>query len=92
MNRKDLIESVLSDKSLSHLTKKDADNFVGTLLETIKKTVKKGEDVSLVGFGTFTKAKRAARMGVNPATGEKIKIKAKTLPKFRPGKAWKELM
>ncbi|MBH47405.1 MAG: integration host factor [Halobacteriovorax sp.] len=92
MNRKDLIESVLSDKSLSHLTKKDADNFVGTLIETIKKTVKKGEDVSLVGFGTFTKAKRAARMGVNPATGEKIKIKAKTLPKFRPGKAWKELM
>ncbi len=92
MNRKDLIENVLSDKNLSHLTKKDADNFVATLLETIKKTVKKGEDVSLVGFGTFTKAKRAARMGVNPSTGEKIKIKAKTLPKFRPGKAWKELM
>ena len=92
MNRKDLIETVLKEKSLSHLTKKDADNFVGTILETIKKTVKKGEDVSLVGFGTFTKAKRAARMGVNPATGEKIKIKAKTLPKFRPGKAWKEIM
>jgi len=92
MNRKDLIETVLKEKTLSHLTKKDADNFVGVMLETIKKTIKKGDDVSLVGFGTFTKAKRAARMGVNPATGEKIKIKAKTLPKFRPGKAWKEIM
>lgn len=92
MNRKDLIEAVLKEKTLSHLTKKDADNFVGAMLETIKKSIKKGEDVSLVGFGTFTKAKRAARMGVNPATGEKIKIKAKTLPKFRPGKAWKEIM
>jgi DNA-binding protein HU-beta len=92
MNRKELIENVLNDKSLSHITKKDADNLVSVMLDVIKKTVKKGDDVSLIGFGTFTKAKRAARMGVNPATGEKIKIKAKTLPKFRPGKAWKEIM
>ncbi len=92
MNRKELIESVLKDKDLTHLTKKDADQFVAIMLDVIKKTVKKGDDVSLIGFGTFTKAKRAARMGVNPATGEKIKIKAKTLPKFRPGKAWKEIM
>ena len=92
MNRKELIETVLKDKNLKHLTKKDADQFVSTMLESIKKTVKKGDDVSLIGFGTFTKAKRAARTGVNPATGEKIKIKAKTLPKFRPGKAWKDMM
>ena len=58
----------------------------------IKKTIKKGDDVSLIGFGTFTKVKRAARTGINPATGEKIKIKAKTLPKFKPGKAWKEML
>ncbi len=92
MNRKELIEAILKDKGLNHLTKKDADHFVATLIDVVKKTVKKGDDVSLIGFGSFSKVRRAARMGVNPATGEKIKIKAKTLPKFRPGKAWKEMM
>ena len=92
MNRKELIEAILKDKGLNHLTKKDADYFVATLLDVVRKTVKKGDDVSLIGFGTFSKTRRAARMGVNPSTGEKIKIKAKTLPKFRPGKAWKEMM
>lgn len=91
MNRKELIEAILKTKELNHMTKKDADLFLATTLETIKKAVKKGDDVSLIGFGTFSKVKRAARTGVNPATGEKIKIKAKTLPKFRPGKAWKEM-
>ncbi|MCB9061168.1 MAG: HU family DNA-binding protein [Halobacteriovoraceae bacterium] len=91
MNRKELIEAILKTKELGHLTKKDADLFLATTLDTIKKTVRKGDDVSLIGFGTFSKVKRAARTGVNPATGEKIKIKAKTLPKFRPGKAWKEM-
>ena len=62
------------------------------MLDTVRKAVKKGDDVSLIGFGTFCKTRRAARIGVNPATGEKIKIKDKTLPKFRPGKAWKEMM
>ena len=91
MNRKELIEAILKDKELTHITKKDADHLVSTLLDVVRKTVKKGDDVSLIGFGTFTKARRAARMGVNPSTGERIKIKAKTLPKFRPGKAWKEM-
>ncbi len=90
MNRQELIEAVLSAKELNHITKKDANNLLTNLIETIKKTVKKGEDVALVGFGTFTKVKRKARTGVNPATGEKIKIKAKNLPKFRPGKAFKD--
>ncbi|WP_127718017.1 HU family DNA-binding protein [Halobacteriovorax sp. HLS] len=92
MNRKELIEEILKTKELNNMTKKDADLFVSTLLDVVKKTVKKGEDVSLIGFGSFSKVKRAARMGVNPATGEKIKIKAKNLPKFKPGKAWKEMM
>lgn len=91
MNRKELVEAILNHKELNHMTKKDADAFINTMLDTVKKAVKKGDDVSLVGFGTFTKVKRAARMGVNPATGERIKIKAKTLPKFKPGKAWKEM-
>ncbi|MCK5072360.1 MAG: HU family DNA-binding protein [Bacteriovoracaceae bacterium] len=92
MNRKELIEAIIKDKHLNHITKKDADYFVSTLLETVKKAVKKGDDVSLVGFGTFSRVRRKARLGVNPATGEKIKIKAKTLPKFRPGKAFKDVM
>tara|TARA_Y100000385_G_C12577227_1_gene418901 strand:+ start:210 stop:488 length:279 start_codon:yes stop_codon:yes gene_type:complete len=91
MNRKELLETVLSSKELSHITKKDADKIIMTTFETIKKTVKKGEDVSLVGFGTWVRAKRAARTGVNPATGEKIKIPAKKVPKFRAGKAWKDM-
>ena len=61
MNRKELVEAILKNKDINHFTKKDADLFVNTLLETIKKSVKKGDDVSLVGFGTFTKVKRAAR-------------------------------
>lgn len=92
MNKKELVEAILKTKELEHLTKKDADQFVSSLLDVVKKTVKKGEDVSLIGFGTFSKVRRAARKGVNPATGEAIKIKAKNLPKFRPGKAWKEML
>jgi len=92
MNRKELIEAILKDKELNHLTKKDADHFVATLIDVVKKTIKKGDDVSLIGFGTFSKVRRAARAGVNPATGEKIKIKAKNLPKFKPGKAWKDML
>ncbi|EQC43602.1 putative DNA-binding protein HU [Bacteriovorax sp. BSW11_IV] len=92
MNRKELVDAILNNKELANMTKKDADQFLAVFFDVIKKTVKKGDDVSLIGFGTFTKTKRAARMGVNPATGEKIKIKAKTLPKFKPGKAWKDMM
>ncbi len=92
MNKKELIESILSDKNINHWTKKDSEQFLNTAIDVIKKTVKNGDDVSLVGFGTWTKSKRAARIGVNPSTGAKIKIKAKTVPKFRPGKAWKEML
>jgi DNA-binding protein HU-beta len=92
MNKKELLEAILKDKALKHMTKKDAEAFLNQTIDVIKKTVKKGEDVSLIGFGTFAKVKRAARMGVNPSTGEKIKIKAKNLPKFKPGKAWKDML
>lgn len=90
MNKKELIEAVVSNAKGTSLSKKDVEGVINEVITVVKKTVKKGDDVSLVGFGTFTKVKRAARTGVNPSTGEKIKIKAKTLPKFRPGKAWKE--
>lgn len=92
MNRRELIEAILKEKACANYSKRDAENLLTTCLDQIKKAVKKGDDVSLVGFGTFTRVKRAARTGVNPSTGEKIKIKARTLPKFRPGKAWKEML
>jgi DNA-binding protein HU-beta len=92
MNKKELLDSILKTKELNHLTRKDAENFLNCFIDTVKKSVKKGEDVSLVGFGTFSKIKRAARTGVNPGTGQPIKIKARIVPKFRPGKAFKELL
>lgn len=90
MNRRDLIEQLLKDKDLSRFTYKEANYFIDQLLDVIKKTVRKGENVTLVGFGTFTKTKKASRLGVNPATGERLRIKARVVPKFRPGKTWKE--
>lgn len=92
MNRHELIESILKEKELSHWSFKQGERFLKTLLCTIQWSVKKGDDVGLTGFGTFTKVKRSARVGVNPSTGAKIKIKAKTVPKFRPGKMFKELV
>jgi DNA-binding protein HU-beta len=91
MNKKELLEAILKDKNINHWTKKDSEYFLNTTIDVIKKAVKKGDSVSLVGFGTWSKIRRAARMGVNPSTGAKIKIKAKNVPKFKPGKAWKEM-
>jgi DNA-binding protein HU-beta len=90
MNRKELIDILLKDRDLSNMTKKQANQFIDVMLETIKRTVKKGEDVTLVGFGTFTKTRKASRLGVNPSTGERIRIRARVVPKFKPGKPWKD--
>lgn len=90
MNRKELIEVLLKDRGLSNMTKKQANQFIDIMLDTIKRTVKKGEDVTFVGFGTFTKSRKASRLGVNPSTGERIRIRARVVPKFKPGKPWKE--
>lgn len=92
MNKKELLEEILNQKEVGHIAKKDAEALLNQVIVNIKDSVKKGEEVSLVGFGTFTKSERAARTGINPATGEKIQIKAKTLPKFRPGKAFKDFL
>ncbi|MFA6236600.1 MAG: HU family DNA-binding protein [Bacteriovorax sp.] len=90
MNRKELIEALLKDSELSNMTNKQANQFIDVMLETIKRTVKKGENVTLVGFGTFTKSRKASRLGVNPSTGKRIRIRARVVPKFKPGKPWKE--
>jgi len=86
MNRAELVE-ILATKNA--LTKAAANAVLDTLIETIQTTVKKGDAVQLVGFGTFKSAKRAARKGKNPSTGESIKIPATTLPKFVAGAKFK---
>jgi nucleoid DNA-binding protein len=86
MNKADLVNEVA--KALK--TKKDAQAAVDVVLSSITEALGKGEDVSLVGFGTFKVAKRAARKGRNPQTGEEIFIAASKVPKFVPGKPLKE--
>jgi DNA-binding protein HU-beta len=71
-------------------TKKEAAMAVEIFLSMIKKALKKGGNVFLSGFGTFSVAKRKARKGRNPKTGEAIKIAARVIPKFKPAKAFKE--
>jgi len=82
MNRKELIEE-LAAKTES--TKADAERNVGAMIDIISDTLKKGDSLSLVGFGTFEVRKRAARTGRNPKTGEALKIKAAKVPAFKAG-------
>jgi len=89
MNKAQLVELIAEQ---CNLTKAQTERVLDTTLETIKKNVKKGEEVKLVGFGTFAKAKRKARMGRNPQTGKAIKIPASSYPKFRPGAEFKSLV
>ncbi len=83
MNKGELVAEVAKKAGL---TKKDAACAVDAILDTIKKNVKKS--VTLVGFGTFKVVRRKARTGVNPRTGEKIKIPAKNVVKFKAGKGF----
>lgn len=86
MNKTDLIER-LADKHA--LSKAEAGRVLETLLDTIVASVKKGDAVTIPGFGSFKLHARAARNGVNPSTGAKIKIAAAKLPKFTPGATFK---
>ena len=85
MNKAELIEAV----GKSVCSKKEAADAVEAILDAIKATLKKGGDVTLVGFGTFKVAKRKARTGRNPRTGASIKIAAKNVPVFKAGSALK---
>ena len=86
MNKAELIEAIVKETELS---KAAATRVLNAVIETITKTVAKKQDVQLIGFGTFKAAKRAARTGKNPRTGEKLKIAAATVPKFTAGAAFK---
>lgn len=87
MNKNELISKVAET---SNLTKADASRAVDSVLESITKTLKKGGEVRLAGFGTFTVTKRKATTGRNPRTGAPINIAASNQPKFRPGKGLRE--
>ena len=87
MNKNELINAVAND---ADLTKAKAAEAVDAFINAIEKTLKKGDEVRLVGFGTFSVVKRKATEGRNPRTGDVIKIAASKQPKFKPGKALKE--
>ena len=87
MNKTELVEKIAAGAGLS---KVDAKKALDATVAAIKKALKKGEKVQLVGFGTFEVTKRAARTGRNPQTGAEMKIKASKAPKFSAGKALKD--
>jgi DNA-binding protein HU-beta len=89
VNKTELIEHIANNADIS---KAAAARALESTIDAVKKTLKKGGTVSLVGFGTFAVGKRAARTGRNPRTGDTIKIKAAKVPKFRPGKALKDAL
>ena len=89
MNKEELIAEISKKAKVS---KKEASLVLSAAMESIQKSVKKGNKVTLVGFGTFSSKKRAARMGRNPQTGKAIKIAAKTVPSFSAGKSFKALL
>lgn len=87
MNKTQLVEKIAQQADLS---KAKAAEALEAFIQTVTDNLAKNEEVSVVGFGTFTVSERAARAGRNPRTGEAIEIKASRLPKFRAGKSLKE--
>lgn len=89
MNKTELIEHIAAKSDIS---KAAATRALTSVIEAVKKTLKKGDTVTLVGFGTFSVSKRAARMGRNPRTGAALKIKAAKVPRFKAGKGLKDAL
>lgn len=89
MNKADLTTAIAQETGLSQ---RDATTWLQSFVKNVSHALKKGDRVQLVGFGSFEVRKRNARTGVNPQTGEKIKIKARSVPRFTPGKALKDMV
>ena len=89
MNKTELVAAMAEQTNLS---KKDAEAALKAFIDVVTEELKKGEKVQLVGFGTFEVSERAAREGRNPQTGETMEIKASKTPKFKAGKALKDMM
>jgi DNA-binding protein HU-beta len=89
LNKKELIDSVADNSGES---KRVVSTVVDTFIDQVQRQVKKGERVSLPGFGTFERRNRAARTARNPRTGEEIKVKATKVPAFKPGASFKDFV
>lgn len=89
MTKAELVEEVANS---SDLTKKDAEVIVQTVLDSIVESLKNGEKIELRGFGSFRVRNRSSRQGRNPKTGSTVKVPAKKVPYFKPGKELKELI
>lgn len=89
MNKSELIDALAAKSGLS---KADSGRVLDAFTEVVKETLKRGDSIALVGFGSFSVAERAARQGRNPKTKEAITIPAAKVPKFKPGKALKEAL
>jgi len=89
MNKTELVAEIAKKTELS---KKDSEKALGAFIDTVAEALKNGDKVQLVGFGTFEVSERAARSGRNPQTGETIEISASRSPKFKAGKALKDLI
>ena len=89
MNKADLVAAMAEKAGVS---KKDAEASLKAFTDVVAEELKKGEKIQLVGFGTFEVSERAAREGRNPQTGETMEIKASKTPKFKAGKALKDMM
>lgn len=89
MNKAELVNAIAEEASL---TKVDAEKAVTGILDALTDCLAKGDKLTLVGFGTFSVAERAARTGQNPQTGKKIQIPASVTPKFKPGNTLKALI
>ena len=87
MNKSELINAIAEQGNLS---KADAGRSLDALIKTIETTLKAGDSIALVGFGTFAVKERAERTGRNPQTGQEITIAATNVPSFKPGKALKD--
>ncbi len=89
MNKTELVAALAEKASVS---KKDAEAVLNAFVETVQDTVKAGDKIQLVGFGTFESRERSAREGQNPQTGAKIQIAACKVPAFKAGKAFKDML
>ena len=89
MNKTDLVNAIAKGAKLS---KKQASSALQSAIDAISDSMRKGQKVALIGFGTFSTAMRKARTGINPQTKKAIKIAAKRIPKFKPGKDLKKLV
>lgn len=87
MNKSQLVESISEETSFS---KKDVAKVLASFTRIVERTLKKGNKVSITGFGSYWLSRRPARMGLNPATKEKIKLPAVSVPRFKAGKGFRE--